>query len=111
MKIVSLSKRQLEYFKELDPFEFRLRGDIDLTLRLGAVLESQEEGEGNIPAGLMLGTKKGTGLVLLWLYVDPLYRRRGIGEGLLCRAFEEADKEGLRQVAALFPGDFCQYLP
>ena len=111
MKIMSLGKKQLEYFKELDPFEFHLKENIDLTLRLGAVFEAGEEDrDGDFPAGLLLGTEKADSLVILWLYVDPLCRRRGIGEGLLCAAFEEAGKKGVKQVAALFPRDYGREL-
>lgn len=111
MKIISLSKKQLEYFKELDPFEFRLKNDIDLTLQLGAVFEAPEKDmEGDLLAGLLLGTEKASSLILLWLYVDPLCRRKGIGEKLLFTAFEEAQKKGLRQVAALFPQDYGREL-
>ena len=111
MRIVTLTKKQLKYFKEQDPFEFRGREDLDLTLCLGAVCETEEEErEGDLPAGLLLGTKKADSLILLWLYVDPFFRRRGIGEALLLEAFEEAENNGLTQVAAVFPKDFGREL-
>ena len=139
MKIVSLNKKQLVYFKELDPFEFREKKDIDLTFKLGAVYEAEddfedeyweeyedeheedieedaqeepEDGseEGNLLAGLLLGTRKEDGFVILWLYVEPALRRKGMGEALLAEAFLEAEKAGLKQVAAVFPNDYGREL-
>lgn len=114
MKILPLNKKQLESFKELDPFEFCKRTDISMTLQLGALFEAEDDPdglrEGNLPAGLLLGTKKEDSLILIWLFVDPARRRKGYGEALLSEAFNEAEREGLKQVTALFPTEYGREL-
>ena len=111
MRILELNRKQLEYFKEEDPFEFRLKDNVVISLMHGAVFEPEDEtGSGNLPIGLLLGTRKEDNLILIWLYVDPECRRQGIGEALLASAFEEAKKNGCRNVAAVFPEEYGREL-
>lgn len=115
MKLVTLKKNQLKYFKELDPFEFRDKKGIKLSYLLGALCEPQDfdgdtDVDGNIPVGLMLCTVKDKSLIIVWIYVDPAFRRKGIGELMLLASFERARAEGLSEVAALFPNEYGREL-
>ena len=107
MKIISLRNDQLDYFKGFDPFEILEREDVKSTIRLGSVFEGEN---GDIPAGLLLGTKKGNDLIILWLFIGGSFRRRGFAEGLLSVLFKYAKKTGISRVAALFPEEYGREL-
>ncbi|MCR4655140.1 MAG: hypothetical protein K5770_02755 [Lachnospiraceae bacterium] len=106
MKIVSLTKTQLDYFKGLDPFDLLERDDIKPTLRLGAVFEG---GSGDIPAGLLLGIRKENDIIILWLFVAGAFRRRGFAEELLSVVFQFAQKVNIPQVTAAFPMEYGRH--
>ncbi len=107
MKIISLRNDQLDYFKGFDPFEILEREDVTPTIKLGAVFEG---GNGDIPAGLLLGIQKGNDLVILWLFIAGSFRRRGFAEGLLSVVFQYAKKTGLSQVNSVFPWEYGREL-
>ncbi len=103
MKIISLKNKELDFFKGFDPFEILDREDIKPKIKLGAVFEGAG---GDIPAGLMLAMPKESDLIILWLFVVGSFRRRGFAERLLSVAFRYAKETGLRQVTAVFPGEY-----
>ena len=105
MIITELSKNKLEYFKGFDPFEYTERKDFELSLVLGALID---DGEGNVPAGILLGMEKENDLVILWLFTAGPFRRRGVSEKLLSNAFEYAKKEKFERLAAIFPAEYSR---
>ena len=107
MKIISLSNDQLDYFKGFDPFEILEREDIKPEIKLGSVFEGEN---GDIPAGLLLGMKKGNDLVILWLFTGGSFRRRGFAESLLSVMFQYAKKTGISRVDAVFPEEYGREL-
>lgn len=100
MKIISLRDNQLGYFKGFDPFELLERGDVKPGIRLGAVCESED---GDIPAGILLGTKREDALIILWIFTEGSLRRLGFAEKLLSVIFQYAKKTGTARVDAVFP--------
>ena len=104
MRTIELNKKQLPLFKELDPFGFMKKKEMeDPAVKLGAVYEGEEEAR---PAGLLLGDTSDRELKLRWLFVDPFLRRRSYGEQLLAKAFQEAKDRGLERMRIAFPKEY-----
>ncbi|MBQ7261463.1 MAG: GNAT family N-acetyltransferase [Lachnospiraceae bacterium] len=107
MKIISLRNNQLDFFKGFDPFEILDRGDVKPTIKLGAVFEGEN---GDVPAGLLLGTQKGSELVIRWLFIAGSFRRRGFAERLISVMFQYAKKTGINQITAVIAGEYGREL-
>ena len=103
MKVVSIKEEKTDEFREMDPFRILDRKDVDISVRLGALLEDED---GDIPAGLLLAARSGSTVVIVWLYVTEEYRRKGLGERLLYEVFRYAARKGCTRVAAFFSKEY-----
>lgn len=82
MKIGLLNKDQRQLFVDMDPFLVLERMDLPGYFALAAT-ETDEAGEQELPAGLMLCAKTESGLIIEWIYVQKAFRMRGIGDRLM----------------------------
>ena len=93
-----LKKSDLEYFASMDPNGLLDKISIPGTAAFGA---STKGPEGDVPSGLMILSEVYGRFAIEWLYVDPEEKYKGIGEALLLRAFECADRLGYEQLSAI----------
>lgn len=89
------------------------RMDLDGTSALGAIIEDEQTHEPE-PAGLMVYSEDRKGYIIQWLFVDALYRFRGVGSELLSAVFRASEKKGYPAVKAYLPalperGIFCAH--
>ena len=97
--LIRLKPNQMDYFLGLDPFEILEGARNEKISCIGAV--AQEAKKGSVPVGLMIYDTSGKDLTVLWLFVAPPYRRKGIGEQLLQAAFLQAKKKQQDEVRVI----------
>ena len=105
MKMVRISDEEKVFFAGLDPFEILERKKPLPEFSLGVVLED-ENGDSDVPVGLMICTLSRQVLVVNWLYVSPEHRGEGCGEELLNAAMSAAKSDGLKYVAAYLSAEY-----
>ena len=103
MKIIHLQDEQKDYFAALDPFEYFEEYKGTRCICLGCV---EEEDGSDIPAGLMICLPDKRMPVVRWIYVDPKYRGRGVGDMLLSAGFDMAKNVGSKFLGAYFSKDY-----
>ena len=103
MKIILLNEKNVNAFRELDPFETLDRFSDPECLALGAV---SQVGRFDEPAGLLVYTIEQDRLIIHWLFVRSEFREHGLGSYLLMLAFEEADRRDLAQVAVRISDEY-----
>ncbi len=101
-KIVSITKQQKVYFMGMDLLMLMDRMDLDGISALGAIIEDEETHEPE-PAGLLVYSEGKKGYTIQWLFVDALYRFRGIGSELLAAVFRASKQKGYSVVKAYLP--------
>ena len=101
-KIVSITRQQKVYFMGMDLLMLMDRMDLDGISALGAIIEDEETHEPE-PAGLMVYSEGKQGYTIHWLFVDALYRFRGIGSELLAAVFRASNRKGYPVVNAYLP--------
>ncbi len=97
MKILQLEKEHRDYFKSMDPL---MKMDYLAFPGCFALVAMEEGKRGNTPAGLMICLATEKDLIIEWLYTASEYRGRGIGEALVCKAFNIAEQRGLKTLKA-----------
>ena len=100
MKFIRLNKKNEIYFQEMDPFYMLAYAERMGNFAVGVTL-TDERGY-DVPAGLMIYTKREKHLVLLWLYVKAEYRMQHVAERMLYKAGQIALGLGLDILDAYF---------
>ena len=100
---VRVTKRDSSFFEFLDPYEKLRLLSLPFGFAMGAL---EEDGDELIPVGLLVASVSDEALFTEWLSVSLDHRWRGIGEGLLYRAFETAADLGLGTVRAVFMPEY-----
>ncbi len=104
MKIVQLYGEHLKKYKPMDPFD---RFDVlamPKSFALGAAVEIEENK--SKPVGVLVAEETDDRLEIVWMYVSPKFRGKGVGSSLMKMAFEEALARGLSQVGARISDEF-----
>ena len=101
---VIITRTYLELFAALDPFDFLRFGGMPDRVCLGTVIKGEQD-EKDDPVGLMICRKTEAGIVVEWLFTDPLFRDQGVGSDLMRRAFEESEKRGFSKLYAYISDD------
>ena len=97
MKLVRLNLENSEVFSHLDPFEILSTLNNPNAFAIGGITGNEEE----YPAALLVGMVTRNYLIINWLAVDPDHQGQGLGEELLLRAFDIADKGRIPKLLAV----------
>ena len=108
MKIIELSKQDIELFGDMDPLQMSDRLDFPDTFAYAALLEG-EKGD-DVPVGLMICRDNGKSIIVEWLCVSVSHRRKGIGEALLHEAFHTAINKSYTRVQAYLTNEYGREL-
>ena len=101
MKICRLRAKEFELFDWLDPYG--LLKMLTLPNRFALVAtETDEEGKGDSPAGLMIGGINENSVFCEWICVDLKYRDWGIAESLISELSNIASKNSKEKVEIRF---------
>lgn len=104
MKLYRLDKSGEAIFQDLDPLMMLPRGNFGYSVSIGA-FEKDETTGCDVPAGLMVFTRRIDTLLIEWLYVAPQFRCKGIACELIEYALRFAIKDGIRKIGAYFYDD------
>ncbi|MCR5655314.1 MAG: GNAT family N-acetyltransferase [Lachnospiraceae bacterium] len=110
MKIIQLTKEQIECFPDIDPFFIADRLDIPGYFALGVVEEIEDENIA-LPYALLVGSIYKDRPVIEWLSVRPEVRDNGIGELLLDAAFDVAKEGGYDELYAYVSSEAVRVNP
>jgi hypothetical protein len=99
-EVTRLSTEDIRYFESLDPYRMLERLCFPNFEALGVFLEDEDGYE--TPGGFILLSLHGDGIVVEWIFVNPLFRLMEIGQNLLAGAFTLAERLGLPNVDVKF---------
>ena len=98
-----LKKVDAEFFRGMDPYERVRLISLPFCFAIGAI---KDEGEEKVPAGLLVASMSNETLIVEWLAVTPEYQWNGIGENLLCKAFQIALGNGISTVQTVIMPEY-----
>lgn len=99
LEFLEIRENIIDMFVDMDPLMYTERLAMPDRMAIGATVFDEKLKEER-PAGLMMCIRRHNMLFIEWLAVRREYRVQGIGEALLIRAFEAAQRERLPQVCA-----------
>jgi GNAT superfamily N-acetyltransferase len=101
IKLARISKAQIPFFEEMDPFYILERTTLPEYFAYAAAIPGSGRDE-DIPVGLLVGSLSEDTLYVNWLYVAAGFRGEGVGETLLVQAIRTAREAGIGNVTACF---------
>ena len=102
--VLRLRPQEHLLFEWLDPFDFLSRAMLPDHFALAAAVRGDDL-HGDSSAGLLVASVEEKRIVIEWLCTDPERRNLGLGEKLLSYVFDMAERNGKKEVCALFQMD------
>ena len=101
MEIVRLSQDNCDAFSHLDPYEILNTLKNPNAFALGGIVSRDTDH----PVALIIGMAVPGRIYINWLAVQPDYQEQGLGEQMLLKIFDIADKGDIPTVVALLGND------
>lgn len=101
IKLARISKAQIPFFEELDPFFMLERTVLPEYFAYTAAIPGSGKDE-DLPVGLLVGSLSWDTMYVNWLFVAEGYRGEGVGEMLLVQAIKSAGEADISNVIACF---------